>query len=501
MPIRFLLLILISIFSLESQSEVFKPLRLDVFSQRGVKFFEFSSGNQSHKDVYAIPNTQNYKGWQVTQLGSIQGRRTPVQVCMHGAQCYTGWVSSKWVRPSNSQSPIIKPRKNAENMSKTISDNNSNEAPICIGVAQTKKWGLLLRSVHKERGRLKKGEPLQCHMNPGVDLCITDANTATGKRSWVEALITPDNFDKLSRNCQRHLKNAIKDGRTYVNSSGEYVVSFYTNSQYVDTRTGETESFPISSLNTEAKMSECSDCIEPKVIPLAPVTNTTSDIYDITQKIADNSSHPLGWPISADGYSYPLDPSAAYITSEYGVRKLHGRFDFHEGIDFGTNNKIVSFHAMKSGKVILNKMNCDTNSSENCNGGYGNQVRIQHDDGTTMLYSHLHANCVSKVKIGQKVNIGDKLGCVGYSGRGSIHLDVRLLKRGGSLSNISYQSFQTSNKRTVSLRVAKDFIPLESKLQGLYTHFVNKKEYSNYNTFQRDLAARHDYLQSLGVFL
>jgi murein DD-endopeptidase MepM/ murein hydrolase activator NlpD len=64
-------------------------------------------------------------------------------------------------------------------------------------------------------------------------------------------------------------------------------------------------------------------------------------------------------------------------------------------------------------------------------GAYGKVVKIEHEDGFTTLYAHMHTQSVIK---GQTVRQGDRIGTVGRTGRASgAHLHFELRKKGVAL--------------------------------------------------------------------
>jgi murein DD-endopeptidase MepM/ murein hydrolase activator NlpD len=59
------------------------------------------------------------------------------------------------------------------------------------------------------------------------------------------------------------------------------------------------------------------------------------------------------------------------------------------------------------------------------NGGYGNYIVIDHDNGTQTLYSHQSSNIVY---VGQYVQKGEVIGYMGSTGRSTgnhLHFEVR----------------------------------------------------------------------------
>jgi len=116
--------------------------------------------------------------------------------------------------------------------------------------------------------------------------------------------------------------------------------------------------------------------------------------------------------------SSPLTVSRRF-TSGYGVRRdpINGRRSNHYGIDFAakwrapviaTANGIVKFSGTRS--------------------GFGRVVEIDHGNGFVTRYAHLHRQ---SVKAGQKVNLHDKIGELGSSGRSTgPHVHYEILYKG-----------------------------------------------------------------------
>lgn len=110
-------------------------------------------------------------------------------------------------------------------------------------------------------------------------------------------------------------------------------------------------------------------------------------------------------------------PRISSLTSRFGYRSdpfSSSRAEYHPGIDFkGRYGDVVKCTA--NGRVV----------SAGWSGGYGNCVRVKHNNGFETLYGHLSR---ITVKVGQKVNVGDKVGAVGSTGRSTgahLHYEVR----------------------------------------------------------------------------
>ena len=110
-------------------------------------------------------------------------------------------------------------------------------------------------------------------------------------------------------------------------------------------------------------------------------------------------------------------PRISSLTSRFGYRSdpfSSSRAEYHPGIDFkGSYGDAVKCTA--NGRVV----------SAGWAGGYGNCVRVKHNNGFETVYGHLSR---ITVKVGQKVNVGDKVGQVGSTGRSTgahLHYEVR----------------------------------------------------------------------------
>ena len=123
-------------------------------------------------------------------------------------------------------------------------------------------------------------------------------------------------------------------------------------------------------------------------------------------------------------------PRISSLTSYFGYRSDpfdSGHAEFHPGIDFkGERGDAAKCTA--NGKVVFTGWF----------GGYGNCVRIQHQNNFETLYGHLSK---ITVKVGQKVTAGDKIGEIGSTGRSTgNHLHYEVRKNGVPVNPISFLS-------------------------------------------------------------
>lgn len=123
-------------------------------------------------------------------------------------------------------------------------------------------------------------------------------------------------------------------------------------------------------------------------------------------------------------------PRISSLTSFFGYRSdpfKSEHAEFHPGIDFrglrGDEAKCTA-----NGKVI----------SAGWYGGYGNCVRIAHDNNFETLYGHLSR---ITVKVGQQVTAGQKVGEVGSTGRSTgNHLHYEVRKNGKAINPVKFLS-------------------------------------------------------------
>ena len=102
------------------------------------------------------------------------------------------------------------------------------------------------------------------------------------------------------------------------------------------------------------------------------------------------------------GYGYRRDPKT-------GGRRMHNGVDFAAGLGtplYSTADGVITHAGWQS--------------------GYGRLVKIQHDFGIETRYAHLSR---IRVKVGQRVSRGDRIGDMGASGRVTgvhLHYEVRV---------------------------------------------------------------------------
>ncbi|MEI7719710.1 MAG: peptidoglycan DD-metalloendopeptidase family protein [bacterium] len=132
-----------------------------------------------------------------------------------------------------------------------------------------------------------------------------------------------------------------------------------------------------------------------------------SKIINKIKKFVGARLHDAGGPDLGDYYAWPV--AGGIIT-----QSLHG----FNGVDIGAPTG-TSIYASAAGTVIIALQN------GGWNGGYGNYIVIQHDNGTQTLYSHASKVLVSP---GDSVGQGDLIAKVGRTGEATgphLHFEVR----------------------------------------------------------------------------
>ena len=116
-----------------------------------------------------------------------------------------------------------------------------------------------------------------------------------------------------------------------------------------------------------------------------------------------------------DGYGAPLPTGAGSKSSGFGYRThpISGKWKMHWGVDI----------AAPAGTPVLS-VSSGTVKKAGANGGYGNQVVIQLEDGSQFSYSHLKSY---GVKEGDVITKGQQIGEVGSTGSSTgnhLHLEA-----------------------------------------------------------------------------
>lgn len=120
-------------------------------------------------------------------------------------------------------------------------------------------------------------------------------------------------------------------------------------------------------------------------------------------------------------FSWPVEPSAFWVSSLFGPRKLGGKRGFHAGIDLAAVRGTPVYAA---GAGIITEAAYSS--------GYGNYIVIAHNRKYKTRYAHLDK---IHVCVGDSVCAGDCIGRVGATGY------VRKSRRGGSASHLHFEVY------------------------------------------------------------
>jgi len=145
------------------------------------------------------------------------------------------------------------------------------------------------------------------------------------------------------------------------------------------------------------------------------------------------------------------------ITSPFTNRRWHPvlhRYKAHLGTDFGARRG-TPILAAADGKVIFSGWMR----------GYGNVIKIQHDDGYVTLYAHQSRR---KAQEGEEVEKGQVIGFVGSTGRSTgPHLHFGLYKNGRAINPMRLIKFSSKG---LSGKGKKAFL----RRKDIYTDIINK---------------------------
>lgn len=163
---------------------------------------------------------------------------------------------------------------------------------------------------------------------------------------------------------------------------------------------------------------------------IAPLKDFSKELLYRSNKYLDAiHSVPLGRPIPGG------------VSSRFGHREdpVNGKKGFHSGVDIRG----------RSGDTILATADGVVRKAF-WNGGYGRYIEIDHGNGYTTKFAHMHS---MSVKRGDKVTRGQKIGTVGNSGRSTgSHLHYEICLRGAS---INPSNFMRSDKLNNAAEIKK----------------------------------------------
>lgn len=255
-------------------------------------------------------------------------------------------------------------------------------------------------------------------------------------------------FGTVKKNCEDN-GGRIEIKKDYSSSSSEDAFYEYLRSStYIDSRSqfdSEFETYAnANNLNIEDKKNWAE---EDKLAVKNQIIDDIKDIVDDYEKYNESeesntlvticTSTDWWWPVGSNeteeinGVTFatgaPALASNPVGNSRFGMR--WGKM--HNGIDVGSSGKIGVYNiiAPKDGTVEYVFNGCSDNGTygNSCGGYRGNQVYINHGDGTYSRAQHMAKNSVT-VKVGDVVKQGQVIGKIGMSGscKGAhLHFEIK----------------------------------------------------------------------------
>ncbi|MFI1014889.1 peptidoglycan DD-metalloendopeptidase family protein [Streptomyces sp. NPDC020965] len=149
----------------------------------------------------------------------------------------------------------------------------------------------------------------------------------------------------------------------------------------------------------------------PEVEP-APAAAAPAESDGASQTASDTAETPAAPAAAGSGYTTPLESGG--VTTSYRASGAMWSSGYHTGVDFAAATG-TTVRSVGPGSVV----------SAGWSGSYGNEVVIQHTDGTYSQYAHLSSLAVSA---GQSVTGGQQIGLSGSTGNSSgphLHFEIR----------------------------------------------------------------------------
>lgn len=144
-----------------------------------------------------------------------------------------------------------------------------------------------------------------------------------------------------------------------------------------------------------------------------------------------------------------LEGGGHVLTSPFGTRTLNGTTKTHQGVDLvGKGYTLDHVVAYDDGTVTAALNTCSGSTPAT-----GNYVKLQHSDGSVTIYMHMKRGSVT-VKVGDKVQRGQRLGFMGNTGRSTgAHLHFGLQVGGKYVDPLPY--LQGGETVTVTLNTIR----------------------------------------------
>ncbi len=144
---------------------------------------------------------------------------------------------------------------------------------------------------------------------------------------------------------------------------------------------------------------------------------------------------------SQNGYHYRYDSKQVYNQLYYSWYWAPSGFNYyhdgHKGMDFKASTGTQVYSAAP-GFVYKVENGCFWWSGTWCGGGFGNHVRVRHNDNSVTIYAHLDS---VEVAVNDFVDCGSpvgKSGNTGFSSGPHLHFEYRASTYGASLDPFNY---------------------------------------------------------------
>jgi len=267
----------------------------------------------------------------------------------------------------------------------------------------------------EERDELLKTRVRLMYRNGSVDYL----EVLLGSSDFTDFLQRFNALQKIVDSDKRILEDNINDKNTIVEKKLEIdqaladLESLYSENEQLKVSLEATMSkHKVRIASLDQKEAELEDILEAEERELSELANEYTKINNELSKL--KYSGVMKWPV----------PESNRVTSEFGMRTdpFTGKTTGHKGIDIGRASGTSSLYgadivAAADGIVIVAQYVS----------GYGNTIMIDHGSGIWTVYGHIR-NGGTFVKVGQKVEKGDKIAEVGSTGRSTgphLHFEVR----------------------------------------------------------------------------
>ena len=211
------------------------------------------------------------------------------------------------------------------------------------------------------------------------------------------------------------------------------------------------------------------------------IMDGSSSLYDLNIGGPRNKSVKGIHGLNIGGSVTAQDVLSQYIvSSNYGNRTINGNQELHAGIDLSStvNSPVSSFTPGTVYKVVNGITPNTGNLNSTDGGGFGNYVVVKDDKGNYNYYAHMNG---TSVKQGDTVEIGDKLGILGHTGRSTgphLHYEIRKNPNASGTAENTYNptAYLDGNisNNTSSTGSKTSITDIFSKLSGFFTEFGNR---------------------------